>query len=123
MSDNKTSGDKTLSVSKTLSLKRPVETGIVKQSFSHGRTNAVVVETKKRRPGSFEGQAAKPVVVETKTAPSAAPRPASPGRLGLGGAQRNLTDEERDARAQVLQEAMRRQQEEADGFRVVPGKE
>jgi len=112
MSDNKTSGDKTLSVSKTLSLKRPVETGIVKQSFSHGRTNAVVVETKKRRPGSFEGQAAKPVVVETKTAPSAPARPASPGRLGLGGAQRNLTDEERDARAQVLQEAMRRQQDE-----------
>ena len=40
------SGDKTLTVppTKTLSLKRPVEQGVVRQSFSHGRTKAVVVE-------------------------------------------------------------------------------
>ena len=45
------SGDKTLSVqpSKTLSLKRPVEQGVVRQSFSHGRSKAVVVEKVKRR--------------------------------------------------------------------------
>ena len=35
--------------SKTLSLKRPVEAGVVKQSFSHGRTKTVVVEMKKSR--------------------------------------------------------------------------
>ncbi|MEA3064881.1 MAG: translation initiation factor, partial [Sphingomonadales bacterium] len=32
-----------------LGLKRTVETGKVKQSFSHGRSTTVVVEVKKRR--------------------------------------------------------------------------
>src|ERR671914_561588 len=32
-----------------LGIKRTVETGKVKQSFSHGRSNTVVVEVKKRR--------------------------------------------------------------------------
>ena len=43
----KNPGDKKLSVAptKTLTLKpRGVEQGVVKQSFSHGRTKAVVVE-------------------------------------------------------------------------------
>ncbi|MCB1537105.1 MAG: IF-2-associated domain-containing protein, partial [Rhodoblastus sp.] len=50
MSETKTPGDKTLSVgpSKTLTLKRPVEQGTVRQSFSHGRSKAVVVEKVKR---------------------------------------------------------------------------
>ncbi|MEA3034011.1 MAG: translation initiation factor, partial [Sphingomonadales bacterium] len=38
-----------------MGLKRTVEVGKVKQSFSHGRSNTVIVETKKartlRRPG------------------------------------------------------------------------
>ena len=38
-----------------LGVRRTVETGKVKQSFSHGRSNTVIVETKKarvlRRPG------------------------------------------------------------------------
>src|SRR5215213_7397065 len=51
MTDTKTSGDKTLHVSpKTLTLKRSVEQNVVRQSFSHGRSKAVVVETVKRRP-------------------------------------------------------------------------
>ncbi|MCA0406057.1 MAG: translation initiation factor IF-2 [Proteobacteria bacterium] len=113
MSDNKPTGDKTLSMPpKTLSLKRPVETGVVKQSFSHGRTNAVVVETKKRRPGGFEGKA--PVVVETKVAPVVAPpprpAPARPAPPPQGG--RSLSGEEQDKRAQVLAEARRREEEE-----------
>ncbi len=48
MSD-KTNDDKTLSVNtkKTLTMKRPgVEQSTVRQNFSHGRTKAVVVETK-----------------------------------------------------------------------------
>jgi translation initiation factor IF-2 len=52
MVDTKTPGDKTLSVSKTLTLKPRVETGTVRQSFSHGRTKQVVVEKRgKRRVG------------------------------------------------------------------------
>ena len=50
MSETKTPGDKKLSVSgKTLSLKRGVEQGTVRQSFSHGRSKQVVVEKVKRR--------------------------------------------------------------------------
>ncbi|MFZ0559565.1 MAG: translation initiation factor IF-2 associated domain-containing protein, partial [Methylovirgula sp.] len=43
--------DNTLTVAptKTLSLKRPVEAGTVRQSFSHGRSKTVVVEKVKRR--------------------------------------------------------------------------
>ncbi|MFL1877248.1 translation initiation factor IF-2 associated domain-containing protein, partial [Hansschlegelia beijingensis] len=74
MTDTKNTGDKTLTASpKTLTLKRPSESGVVRQSFSHGRTNAVVVEKVKRRvltPGEAKAQAAPPA-----PAP-AAPRPA-----------------------------------------------
>src|ERR687883_608267 len=51
--DTKAPGEKTLHLSspKTLSLKRPVEHNTVRQSFSHGRTKSVVVETVKRRTG------------------------------------------------------------------------
>src|SRR5580704_5396349 len=51
----KNTGDKTLTVTptKTLTLKpRGVEQGVVRQSFSHGRTKAVVVEKVKRRVGA-----------------------------------------------------------------------
>ena len=50
----KNPGDKTLSVTptKTLTLKpRGVEQGVVRQSFSHGRTKPVLVEKVKRRAG------------------------------------------------------------------------
>ena len=53
MSETNNSGDKTLTASSppkpTLHLKRPVEQGTVRQSFSHGRSKAVVVEKVKRR--------------------------------------------------------------------------
>jgi Bacterial translation initiation factor IF-2 associated region len=52
MSETKNPGEKTLSVAPTkgtLTLKRGVEQGVVRQSFSHGRTKAVVVEKVKRR--------------------------------------------------------------------------
>ncbi|MFD1198182.1 translation initiation factor IF-2 [Brucella gallinifaecis] len=71
MSD-KTNDDKTLSVNskKTLTIKRPgVEQSTVRQNFSHGRTKAVVVETKKRK---FSRPDEKPEVE------AAAPKPAAP---------------------------------------------
>lgn len=74
MSD-KTNDDKTLSVNtkKTLTLKRPgVEQSTVRQNFSHGRTKAVVVETKKRK---FSRPDEKP---EVAAAP--APKPAAPAQ-------------------------------------------
>ena len=50
MSETKNPGEKKLSVSgKTLTLKPRTETGVVRQSFSHGRSKQVVVEKVKRR--------------------------------------------------------------------------
>jgi translation initiation factor IF-2 len=60
-----------------LGLKRTVETGKVKQSFSHGRSNTVVVEVKKRRILGKPGEA--PPAEAPKPAPAAeAPKPAAP---------------------------------------------
>ncbi len=73
----KNSGEKlSVTPTKTLTLKRPgVEQGVVRQSFSHGRSKAVVVEKVKRRIGPGEG---KPEPVAA--APAAAPkRPACAG--------------------------------------------
>ena len=60
MSETKNPGDKTLHTgpAKTLSTKRPIEQGTVRQSFSHGRSKSVVVETVKRRPGGAPAPAA-----------------------------------------------------------------
>ena len=50
MSETKTPGEKKLSVSGgKLTLKPRTETGVVRQSFSHGRSKQVVVEKVKRR--------------------------------------------------------------------------
>ena len=67
-----------------LELKKTVETGMVRQSFSHGRSKAVAVEVKKTRaplrPVAAPPQAAPPAVVETRQ-PSAPPPPARPAPL------------------------------------------
>ena len=78
MNDTKTPGDKTLhpAPGKTLTLKRPVEQGTVRQSFSHGRSKAVVVEKVKRRVIA-PGEAGHTPAAAPAAAP-AAPRPAAP---------------------------------------------
>src|SRR3954462_12693049 len=66
-----------------LGLKRTVETGKVKQSFSHGRSNTVVVEVKRRRVlGPNAGGPAEAPVVEEAPAPAPAPAPAAGPRPG-----------------------------------------
>jgi len=123
MVDTKTPGDKTLSVSKTLTLKPRVETGTVRQSFSHGRTKQVVVEKRgKRRVGgdapATETHAPEPAVAAAKpaAAPAKAPmsRPAAPAapRGGSGVVLRTLTEDERSARASALADAKVREIEE-----------
>lgn len=121
MVDTKTPGDKTLSVpTKTLTLKPRVETGTVRQSFSHGRTKQVVVEKRgKRRVGgdgpATETHAPEPVVAKpapvVAKAPSARPAPAAP-RAGSGVVLRTLTEDERSARASALADAKVRDIEE-----------
>jgi translation initiation factor IF-2 len=122
MVDSKTSGDKPLSVpSKTLTLKPRVETGTVRQSFSHGRTKQVVVEKrgKRRVPGEAptpETHAPEPVAA--KAAPAKAPlarTPAGPPaqpRNTSGVVLRTLTEDERSARASALADAKVRDIEE-----------
>jgi translation initiation factor IF-2 len=96
-----------------LSLKK-TETSTVKQSFSHGRTKAVVVEKKRARvapgpakPGAAaekSGQQAK--TIETPAAArTAAPPPVreAPSRSGV--VLRQLTDEEKEARSRALADA------------------
>src|SRR5664279_5883534 len=121
MVDKNTPGDKKLSVpAKTLTLKPRVETGTLRQSFSHGRTKQVVVEKRgKRRVGgdapATDTHAPEPVVA--KAAPVKAPlaRPAAPvaaPRSNSGVVLRTLTEDERTARASALADAKVRDVEE-----------
>ncbi|MCK1710233.1 MULTISPECIES: translation initiation factor IF-2 [unclassified Bradyrhizobium] len=118
MVDTKTPGDKKLSVpSKTLSLKPRVETGTVRQSFSHGRSKQVVVEKRgKRRIGDGPEPQAAEVAKPAPAAPAAAPRPvpkaAPPRNAGSGVVLRTLTEDERSARASALADAKVREVEE-----------
>src|SRR5712671_6306749 len=122
-------GEKKLSVSpsKTLTLKgRGVEQGVVRQSFSHGRTKAVVVEKVKSRTPTragasgvaapatpakprAAGKAAAPAPV---AAPTPTPTPAAPALKPSGVVLRTLTEEERVARARALGDARLREAEE-----------
>jgi translation initiation factor IF-2 len=120
MVDTKSPGDKTLSVpTKTLTLKPRVETGTVRQSFSHGRTKQVVVEKRgKRRVGGDAPDAAhapEPVAAKAPpaksvltTRPAATPAP----RSNSGVVLRTLTEDERTARASALADAKVRDVEE-----------
>src|SRR6476620_378209 len=127
----KNAGEKlSVTSTKTLTLKRGgVEQGVVRQSFSHGRSKAVVVEKVKRRiagPGEAKPEAVAPAargampkrgIVTAKspaTAPSATPAPgtAAPSPKPSGVVLRTLTEEERSARAHALADARLREAEE-----------
>ncbi|MBB5047681.1 translation initiation factor IF-2 [Rhodopseudomonas rhenobacensis] len=122
MVDTKNPGDKTLSVSpsKTLTLKRGVEQGTVRQSFSHGRTKQVVVEKRGKRRVGGDGPADAPAapapVAAAKPAPVRAPMSRPPQSQHRGGGSgvvlRTLTEDERTARASALADARIRDEEE-----------
>ena len=114
-----------------LELKKTVDSGIVRQSFSHGRSKSVAVEVKRKR-------GAKPVEARQGEAPprASAPAPRSeqatrpplrgradahgPGRaggeVGRGPARRPvvlkpLTDDEKNARVRALTDARKAEEE------------
>ena len=106
----------------SLGIKRTVETGKVKQSFSHGRSNTVVVEVKKRqilgRPGEAPpAEAPKPVAEAPTPAPAkpapAAPQPRKPSpqdeMASRKELQQKLLREAEEARLTSLEEARRRE--------------
>jgi translation initiation factor IF-2 len=123
---------------KTLSLKRTVESGHVRQNFSHGRSKSVVVEKKKKRTLKTDGapapveEKAKPAAAAPAPAPKEAPAPAAAAapapekkaaaapvaekkpapRARSGVVLRTLTEEEKAARAQALDSAREREGED-----------
>jgi translation initiation factor IF-2 len=135
MAESKNPGEKlSVSPTKTLTLKRSgVEQGVVRQSFSHGRTKPVVVEKVKRR--VIGAETAKPAP-EPAAAGPASPRRTTTARAGTtapaakapaaapamapadalvkpsGVVLRTLTEEERSARAHALADARVREAEE-----------
>ncbi|TKT71086.1 translation initiation factor IF-2 [Afipia massiliensis] len=120
MADTKNPGDKTLSVgSKTLSLKPRTETGVVRQSFSHGRTKQVVVEKKTKRRLAGDPAPA-PEAAPATPAPAAAPakvaprtpEPVRPPARKSGVVLQTLTEDEQSARASALADARVREEEE-----------
>jgi translation initiation factor IF-2 len=107
-----------------LGLKRTVETGKVKQSFSHGRSNTVVVEVKKRRILGRPGEAPPPEAPKPEPvaeAPKPAPKPAAPAPQRKPSAadditarkelQARLLREADEARMAALEEARRREEQ------------
>jgi translation initiation factor IF-2 len=122
----KNSGEKlSVTPTKTLTLKRgSVEQGVVRQSFSHGRSKAVVVEKVKRRiagpgeakseaPAADRGAAPKRAGAPVKTAAAPAAAPAVPPKAS-GVVLRTLTEDERNARAHALADARLREHEERE---------
>jgi translation initiation factor IF-2 len=101
-----------------LGIKRTVETGQVKQSFSHGRQNTVVVEVKRRRILGKPGEAEAAPIVEARQpeaappppppAPAPAPRPTEP-LLTRQETQAKLLREAEEARLNALEDARRRE--------------
>ncbi|MFO1247160.1 MAG: translation initiation factor IF-2 [Alphaproteobacteria bacterium] len=103
--------DETKRPGKTLSLKK-TETSTVKQSFSHGRTKAVVVEKKRSAaPPAATAKVAKAPVekpVEKAPAPEVAPKAAAAAPAAAparGVVLRQLSDEEKARRAAALADA------------------
>lgn len=117
MSDTENDKPK-LGMRQPLGLKRTVETGKVKQSFSHGRSNTVVVEVKRRRvlgPQSGQAEAAPEPVVEAAPPPpppAPAPRPSAPAGETAQERQARMLREAEEQRMQANEEARRREERE-----------
>ncbi|MFC4348718.1 translation initiation factor IF-2 [Kordiimonas lipolytica] len=101
----------TLSGRGTLGVGKGVETGQVRQSFSHGRSKAVVVERKKKRilkKGATDAAAPE----ATPAAPKPQQKtyvPKKPAGEGAG----KLSNTEHETRLKALEEAQKRAEEEA----------
>ncbi|PCD04244.1 translation initiation factor IF-2 [Sphingomonas spermidinifaciens] len=102
-----------------LGLKRTVETGKVKQSFSHGRSNTVVVEVKRRRMIGRPGEDTGAPVQDAAPPPPAAVAPPPPPPVRRPPAnetaherQARLLREAEEQRMSALEDARRREERE-----------
>ncbi len=119
MTETKDTTEKTLrgGARKPLSLQRTVESGHVRQNFSHGRSKSVVVEKRRTRklggPGAEQEPEAPPVEAAPeppapKKKPVKAETAAATEKAVAAPSSRTLSDEERDARARALAAARER---------------
>jgi translation initiation factor IF-2 len=101
-----------------LELKKTVETGQIRQSFSHGRSKAVTVEVRKKR--TFATGAGGQMTELKKTPELTEPAPAEPvqpvhvpeePRAPTGAPAHTLTESEKAARARALQGAIRAEEQ------------
>jgi translation initiation factor IF-2 len=109
-------------VRKPLGLKRSVDAGEVKQTFSHGRTNKVAVEVKRRRKLVKPGEQAAPPPPPPPPPPAADPAPPPAKRKPAAATPSGETPQERVARLQreaeeerlrLAEEARKREEEAA----------
>lgn len=106
---------------KPLGLKRAVDSGEVKQTFSHGRTNKVVVEVKRRKlvgkPG-YVAEPEQPVAPTPPPPPPVAEKPAAPKQSAVDAnmsrqeRQAKLLREAEESRLKILEESRRREDEQ-----------
>jgi translation initiation factor IF-2 len=96
-----------------LELKKTVETGQVRQSFSHGRSKVVTVEVKKKRTfapdagGALHEVKEQPKILEAQVAAQPQPVP----EAELPHVAHDLTNSEKALRAKVLQDALKADEE------------
>jgi translation initiation factor IF-2 len=115
MSENEQDTKRPLSLGRPggrLELRKPIETGQVRQSFPHGRSKTVTVEVRKKRavtPGAPERAEPAPSTGEARPA-TTTPSAAQPARRPVV-LPRSLTAEERAARERALQGAIRADEE------------
>jgi translation initiation factor IF-2 len=113
VSDSTDQDKRPLSLGRTggkLELRKPIETGQVRQSFPHGRTKTVQVEVRKKRvvgPGTDKPADPQPA---STAAPAAAKPTAAPVRRAVVLPQ-GLTEEERAHRVRALKGAIRADEE------------
>ncbi len=110
---------------KPLGLKRSIDAGEVKQTFSHGRTNKVVVEVKRRRVLGKPGEVAAPAPAAPAPAPPPPPPPPPPPSPVARAAPRapagetplervaRMQREAEDERMRLAEEARKREDEQA----------
>jgi translation initiation factor IF-2 len=114
MSDNDQDTKRPLSLGRPggskLELRKPIESGQVRQSFPHGRSKTVTVEVRKKR-AATPGQPERPETPTAETAPPAAAPQAPPARRPMVLPTHGLTAGERAARERALAGAIRADEE------------
>jgi translation initiation factor IF-2 len=108
VSDSTDQDKRPLSLGRTggkLELRKPIETGQVRQSFPHGRTKTVQVEVRKKRVVGPGGDKPAETPAAAATAAPATAKPAAPARRPVVLPQ-GLTEEERAHRVRALKGAI-----------------